>query len=80
MRSATLVAWLTLALLGACDKPQPATEIRPVRTVTAVAGSDDGEVVSLTGHIRAQKEQSLAFRIDGRSQAPCGSWAGGTAQ
>jgi multidrug efflux pump subunit AcrA (membrane-fusion protein) len=79
MRSATLVAWLTLALLGACDKPQPATEIRPVRTVTAVAGSD-GELVSLTGHIRAQKEQSLAFRIDGRSQAPCGSWAGGTAQ
>ena len=63
MRSATLVAWLTLALLGACDKPQPATEIRPVRTVTAVAGSD-GELVSLTGHIRAQKEQSLAF--DGR--------------
>jgi RND family efflux transporter MFP subunit len=36
-----------------------------VRTVTAVAGSD-GELVSLTGHIRAQKEQSLAFRIDGR--------------
>ena len=36
-----------------------------MRTVTAVAGSD-GELVSLTGHIRAQKEQSLAFRIDGR--------------
>ena len=58
-------AWLGLALLGGCDKPQPAAEIRPVRTVTAVAGSD-GELVSLTGHIRAQKEESLAFRIDGR--------------
>src|SRR5262249_2078185 len=65
MRSAAVFAWLGLALLAACDKPEPATEIRPVRTVTAIAGSD-GEPVSLTGHIRAQKEQSLAFRIDGR--------------
>ena len=65
MRSAAIVALLGLALLAACDKPQPAAEIRPVRTVTAVAGSD-GEPVSLTGHIRAQKEESLAFRIDGR--------------
>jgi RND family efflux transporter MFP subunit len=54
-----------LALVGGCDKPQPAAEIRPVRTVTAVAGSE-GELVSLTGHIHAQKEESLAFRIDGR--------------
>ena len=54
-----------MALLAACDKPQPAAEIRPVRTVTAVAGSD-GEPVSLTGHIRARTEQSVAFRIDGR--------------
>ena len=51
--------------MAACDKPQPAAEIRPVRTVTAVAGSD-GEPVSLTGHIRARTEQSVAFRIDGR--------------
>ena len=65
MRSATVVAILGLALLAACDKPQPAAEIRPVRTVTATAGTE-GEPVSLTGHIRAQKEQSLAFRIDGR--------------
>jgi RND family efflux transporter MFP subunit len=54
-----------LAFLGACDKPQPAAEIRPVRTVTATAGLE-GEPVSLTGHIRARKEESLAFRIDGR--------------
>jgi membrane fusion protein, multidrug efflux system len=71
MRSADLFALLALALLAACDKPQPAAEIRPVRTVTAIAGSDgvpvsDGELVSLTGHIRARTEQSVAFRIDGR--------------
>ncbi len=66
MRFTAVFAWLCLALLGACDKPPPpAAEIRPVRTVTAVAGSD-GEPVSLTGHISAQKEQSFAFRIDGR--------------
>ena len=65
MRSAAVVGLLALALLGGCDKPPPAAEIRPVRTVTAVAGSDR-ELVSLTGHIRAQTEQSLAFRIDGR--------------
>ena len=65
MRSATVLACMGLALLGACDKPQPAAEIRPVRTVTAIAGSE-GEPVSLTGHIRARKEESLAFRIDGR--------------
>ena len=65
MKSAALFPLLALALLAACDKPQPAAEIRPVRTVTAIAGSD-GELVSLTGHIRARKEESLAFRIDGR--------------
>jgi RND family efflux transporter MFP subunit len=65
MRTAAPVALLALALLTACDKPHPAAEIRPVRTITAVAGSD-GEPVSLTGHIRARTEQNLAFRIDGR--------------
>jgi RND family efflux transporter MFP subunit len=65
MRSAAIVALLGLALLAACDKPQPEAEIRPVRTVTAIAGSD-GEPVSLTGHIRARTEKDLAFRIDGR--------------
>jgi RND family efflux transporter MFP subunit len=66
MRSATVLTCLGLALLCACDKASPpSAEIRPVRTVTAVAGSD-GEPVSLTGHIRARTEESLAFRIDGR--------------
>ena len=65
MRRIAIIPLLALALLGGCDKPQPAAEIRPVRTITAVAGSD-GEPVSLTGHIRARTEESLAFRIDGR--------------
>ena len=40
-------------------------DVRPVRTVVASARAE-GEPVSLTGHIRARTEQSLAFRIDGR--------------
>jgi len=66
MKSATALAWLGLALLGACHaKPPPPAEIRPVRTVVASLRSE-GETVSLTGHIRARTEESLAFRIDGR--------------
>src|SRR5690349_10597800 len=62
MRFASALAWLALTLLVACDKkPPPAAEIRPVRTVTATPQSD-GEPVSLTGHIRARTEESLAFR------------------
>ena len=40
-------------------------EGRPVQTLVATARAE-GEPVSLTGHIRARTEQSLAFRIDGR--------------
>jgi RND family efflux transporter MFP subunit len=65
MRSVAVGAFLGVVLLAGCDKPQPVAEIRPVRTVTAIAGSD-GEPVSLTGHIRARTEESLAFRVDGR--------------
>jgi membrane fusion protein, multidrug efflux system len=64
MRSWSLLLPLVLALAG-CKPEDASIEIRPVRTVTAIAGSD-GEPVSLTGHIRARTEQSVAFRIDGR--------------
>ena len=64
MRTAT-VSLLALALLTACEKPQPAAEIRPVRTVTATPHSE-GERVKVTGQIRARTEESLAFRLDGR--------------
>jgi membrane fusion protein, multidrug efflux system len=45
-------------------KPQ-ASEVRPVRTVTVVK-EKTGEPVVLTGHIQAQDEAALAFRIGGR--------------
>ena len=60
--------WLALvvAVLVSCDKPEPPVpDIRPVRTVSAVS-LRAGEPVAVTGHIRAQNETSLAFRIDGR--------------
>src|SRR5579864_3924395 len=64
--SAAVMAILGLALLAACNKqPAPTAEIRPVRTVTAVAHAE-GETVSVTGQIRARTEESLAFRLDGR--------------
>lgn len=66
MKPASAIARLSLALLlvgGA--SPPPASDIRPVRTVVA-APRAEGESVSLTGHVRARTEESLAFRIDGR--------------
>jgi membrane fusion protein, multidrug efflux system len=64
--SAAVMAFLCLALLTTCNKqPPPPAEIRPVRTVTAVAHAE-GEPVSVTGQIRARTEESLAFRVDGR--------------
>jgi RND family efflux transporter MFP subunit len=66
MKSASSFAWLGLALLfTAGASPPPASDIRPVRTVVA-APQAEGESVSLTGHVRARTEESLAFRIDGR--------------
>jgi RND family efflux transporter MFP subunit len=63
--------WLllpTVALALASCKPDvkaDAPEVRPVRTVTAVRG-EAGETVVLTGHIQADDEAALAFRIGGR--------------
>ncbi len=53
--------------LAACkQKPQAeAPEVRPVRTVIA-APSESGETVALTGHVAAETEASLGFRIGGR--------------
>jgi RND family efflux transporter MFP subunit len=53
--------------LGSCkprEQPQ-AAEVRPVRAVT-VSKSEVNEPVVLTGHIQAQDEAGLAFRIGGR--------------
>ena len=61
-----LCAALIAATLTGCDKPAPPTpQARPVRAVT-VESHAQGETVSLTGHIRAKDQASLAFRLDGR--------------
>lgn len=67
LKPLTTAAGLAAALFVAgCDEPAPAPPaIRPVRAVT-VEQRAAGETVSLTGHIRAQDQANLAFRIDGR--------------
>ncbi len=54
-------------LLTACKRETDAEVVqpRPVRTVIAATGNA-GETVTLTGHIEAQDEVPLAFRISGR--------------
>ena len=65
-----VVVAVTLILMAAniagCDEPAPPSpEPRPVRTVI-IEGGAEGEIVSLTGQVRAKDEVSLAFRLDGR--------------
>jgi multidrug efflux pump subunit AcrA (membrane-fusion protein) len=64
--------WIMLVLpaavaLSACHKEAEATapEVRPVRAVT-VSVQPAGESVVLTGHIEAENEAALGFRISGR--------------
>ncbi len=57
---------LIAAAVSGCDKPAPpASQARAVRTVT-VEQRAAGEIVSLTGQVRAKDQASLAFRLDGR--------------
>nr|WP_114948621.1 efflux RND transporter periplasmic adaptor subunit [Microvirga calopogonii] len=62
-------ALVLLGLLGACQQaeapPPDIRPVRPVRTVTVERRADE-QSVTLTGHVQAQDEVSLAFRIDGR--------------
>ncbi len=59
-------AVLIATALTGCDKPAPPTpQARLVRTVT-VEHRAEGETVSLTGHVRAKDQASLAFRVNGR--------------
>jgi RND family efflux transporter MFP subunit len=65
-RRAIVGAILIAATLAGCHKAeQPSAQARPVRTVT-IERHADGEIVSLTGQIRAKDQGSLAFRLDGR--------------
>jgi RND family efflux transporter MFP subunit len=58
---------IVMLCLAACsrDKKAEAPVPRPVRTVTA-ARQAAGETVVLTGHIQAEDEAAMAFRIGGR--------------
>jgi hypothetical protein len=74
LKAASALAWLGLALLvsGAAlagETSPPPPKIQFVRTVVATSRAE-GEPVSLTGHIRARTEESLAFRIDGHALRP----------
>jgi RND family efflux transporter MFP subunit len=62
-----LLAIVVTGALAACDRDKKAEEAdpRPVRTVT-VAPQAGGDTVVLTGHIQADDEASMAFRISGR--------------
>jgi RND family efflux transporter MFP subunit len=61
-----LWAALIAVTVTGCDKPvPPAPQVRPVRAVT-VERQAEAETVSLTGHIRAKDQVSLAFRLDQR--------------
>ena len=65
-KSQILAAALIAVTLAGCDKTSPPlAEARPVRTITIEHGAE-GEIVSLTGHIRPKDQVSLAFRLDGR--------------
>ena len=63
----SLIAPAALITLSACSpkKTAKAPEPRPVRTVTT-ARQNAGETVTLTGHVRAEDEAAMAFRIAGR--------------
>lgn len=58
---------LAIPLLAACNSEPERAEQPPriVRTVT-VEAREAGDVVSLTGHIEAEDEAAVAFRVGGR--------------
>jgi RND family efflux transporter MFP subunit len=58
-------AVLALLLVGCDQTPPPVPQARLVRTIT-VGANASGEVVSLTGHVRARDATNIAFRLDGR--------------
>src|SRR5471030_2214143 len=66
MFKSPILAVLLTASVAGCEKPPPEqAQPRPVRTVS-VERQAEGELVSLTGQVRAKDEASLAFRLDGR--------------
>ncbi|MBW7947655.1 MAG: biotin/lipoyl-binding protein, partial [Sphingomonadaceae bacterium] len=61
------LAFAMALLLGGCwqeteDRPP---QVRPVQVITVEKG-ESGQTATFTGHIQAQDEASLAFRVSGR--------------
>ncbi len=56
---------ISTALVGCSEPESSAPEARPVRTIMAER-SAAGDIVSLTGQVRAKDQASIAFRIGGR--------------
>ena len=66
VRVLLLLAAAVVGLPGCHKEDEVHTpEVRPVRTIT-VAREPAGETVVLTGHIEAENEAALGFRISGR--------------
>ena len=66
-RAAAIAACAALLALPACRPTEEvhAPDVRPVRALS-VETQKGGETVSLTGHVYAQEEVALAFRVGGR--------------
>jgi RND family efflux transporter MFP subunit len=60
-----VIVLMAASLAGCGDPKPPAPPVRPVRAVT-VEGGATGETLSLTGQIKPQVQENLAFRLDGR--------------
>ena len=77
-KSRIAVAALIAATVTGCNKTTPPiSEARPVRTVTVEQGAE-GEIVSLTGQVRAKDEVGPRFsprRTDDRAARSCGRQA-----
>lgn len=66
-RPVTGLAVVAMLLLAACSQEaeERPPQIRPVRVVTVEQGAG-GQTSTFTGHIQAENEASLAFRVSGR--------------
>lgn len=61
----TVIALMAATLAGCNDQAPPAPAARPVRALTVEHGTT-GETLSLTGQVKAEVQESIAFRLDGR--------------
>jgi len=60
-----VIVLMAATLSGCGDQAPPAPAARPVRALTVEQGAT-GETLSLTGQIKAEVQENIAFRLDGR--------------